>query len=153
MIFSMAAQTVVFLKAIFVGLGLGLVYDFLRALRWELRTNKVKTGALDGLFWLVGILAFVLFVLITADGNGRYYVFLGMGSGALLYVLAFSPVLLRLLRGIVRIIRDILVWVFGIFVRIVVAIYNLLCKCAIRKRLSNFSKKHFLFCSRWYKMK
>lgn len=153
MIFSIAAQTIVFFKAILIGLAVGVFYDILRAIRWELHMGNKPTGALDGVFWFGCILLFILFVLISADGNGRYYVFIGMGSGVTLYLLSFSSLVLNLTRWIVRLIRTIVLLALGLLVKIFAPLLCHIRKAIQQKSLSKFLKKHFLFCTKRFKMK
>lgn len=95
-----------FLHAIVLGAALGAYYDVLRAVRRQWRLRRAAVGLLDGLYWLVTVVAVALFVLIDAGGNGRSYVILGLAGGAALYFLTLSGLLLKLwaflLRGIDR---------------------------------------------------
>lgn len=94
MYFSIAEQTIVFLKAILFGAAVGVYYDLLRAVRRQGRLRGLAVAALDGLFWLALIIAFALFVLLAADGNGRSYVLLGLAGGMTLYFLTLSAAVL-----------------------------------------------------------
>lgn len=95
MYISIADQTVIFLQAILFGAAVGIYYDLLRAVRRRL--NGLLTALLDGIFWLAVIVAFALFVLLIADGEGRSYVLVGLTGGLLLYFLTLSPPVLALL--------------------------------------------------------
>lgn len=88
---SIAFQTLVFLKAVLMGVSFGVLYDLLRAVRRSLHAGAAMTAFCDTLFWLGLLGTLFVFVLTAAAGEGRFYVLLGAGLGALLYFIALSP--------------------------------------------------------------
>lgn len=102
MTFELAVQTAVFLKAILLGVGSGVLYDVCRAVRRIWHTGRVVTGLLDGLFWLICLGALFLFEMTDAAGQVRGYVLAGEGLGLALYFLSFSPIVLPLLISLLR---------------------------------------------------
>ena len=79
-------QIKLFLNTIAIGLIIGIVFDFYRAIRFLVRPKKLTTDVLD-LFisiLLTGI-AFLL-LLFSSRGEVRLYVFLGIGIGVILYI-------------------------------------------------------------------
>ncbi len=79
-----------------LGAVLGVVYDGLRALRVHFRLKKTGTALLDGLFCLLGLLAFLLTMLRATDGRLRGYLLLGLAAGFWLYRQTVSVWVLRL---------------------------------------------------------
>lgn len=112
MYISIADQTVIFLQAILFGAAVGIYYDLLRAVRRRL--NGLLTALLDGIFWLAVIVAFALFVLLIADGEGRFYVLVGFTGGLLLYFLTLSPPVLALLDIVLSALLVLLGWLLKI---------------------------------------
>lgn len=103
---SIAAQTVLFGQSVLLGVGCGLYYDLLRAVRR--RSRGRLTALLDGLFWLGVLIAFALFVLICADGSWRSYILLGLGGGLVLYFLTLSRPVLSLWEGVLAVVLTLL---------------------------------------------
>ena len=85
--FQIADQLRPFLLAVLLGLGAGLWYDLLRAVR--LRLPRL-TGAADLLYCLTAGTALFLFVLRQAEGQLRGFVLLGAGGGCILFFTLFS---------------------------------------------------------------
>lgn len=99
---TLAAQTVVFLRAILLGVLCGAVYDVCRAVRRAARAGPVLTALLDGLFWLAALILLFAFSVVYAAGQARGYVLAGEGLGLMLYGMSFSPLVLPLLTGLLR---------------------------------------------------
>lgn len=110
MYISIADQTVIFLRSILFGAAVGAYYDLLRAMRREKRLHRLPVALLDGIFWLAAIVAFALFVLLAADGDGRSYVLVGTAGGLVLYFLTLSAAVLFLLRGALSALFTVLDW-------------------------------------------
>ena len=80
-------MALIFLLTVAMGLALGVFYDMLRALR-----SPIK----DLLFWLSATF-FVFFVLLhTNFAQLRFFVFLGLSIGGVLYFCMLSHQVLRL---------------------------------------------------------
>lgn len=93
-----------------LGLGLCLAYDLLRALR----QLCPRTGlAADALFGLLLTASFLSFALTAGQGQFRLYVFLAVFLTAVLYFLTLSPLMLRVFRGLFRLLRRILQTLFA----------------------------------------
>lgn len=70
------------------GLGLGLIYDLLRALR---RRNRRLAILLDLLFCAMALLLFLLLALYPGHGILRLFMLGGIGLGIILWFLTASP--------------------------------------------------------------
>lgn len=126
------------LGALLLGVGAGLWYDLLRALRWRIRSPALGIG-LDLLFWLA--VTALLFGWSVAAGNGTVQLFTCVGAllGGILYFRwlssLFFPFLSTLLGWALRLIKLLLKPLY-------------LLKEGLRK-LENFfidfCKKHFSF--------
>lgn len=80
-----------------VGVGLGIVYDLLRALRREWPRGKHPA---DGLFWCVTVTALYLLGMSTGRGQLRIFMVCCAGLGGAGYFLLLSPVLFPQFRRV-----------------------------------------------------
>ncbi|MBP8049938.1 MAG: spore cortex biosynthesis protein YabQ [Oscillospiraceae bacterium] len=105
-----SAQALTFAQGALLGLGLCLAYDLLRALR----QLCPRTGlAADALFGLLLTASFLSFALTAGQGQFRLYVFLAVFLTAVLYFLTLSPLMLRVFRGLFRLLGRILRTLFA----------------------------------------
>ena len=102
MTFTLQEQTLVFLEAILLGAVGGVCYDVCRALRWTFRTGRLGTALLDGVFWLLVLGTLFYFAVTDAAAQARSYVLLGEWLGMALYLLCLSPLVLPVLRAVLR---------------------------------------------------
>lgn len=102
LILPLGDQLRVLVQSVLLGVLIGLVYDLFRALRRYFRLASLATAVCDTLFWLLVFALLFLFGIAVAAGQNRYYVWLGLGLGAVCYFWALSmpvcSVLLMLLR-------------------------------------------------------
>ncbi len=92
--FDTRNQSFVFLGLMYVGLGLGLVYDVLHLGRKTKR--KGITAAADLLFFLLAGLALTLSLVVTGQDGLRLYALFGLVCGGIVYVMGVRS----LLKGI-----------------------------------------------------
>ena len=93
--FETQSQAWVFLSMVYLGLGLGLVYDGLGLLR-RLGKKGLTIGT-DLLFFLLAGASLTLALVITGEDELRIYALLGLVCGGLVYVLGLH----RLITGII----------------------------------------------------
>lgn len=125
-------QLILFLRAIGLGICLGLLYDLLGALRGI--GGKLWGGILDAGFCMTAAIA-VLFFVLAGDGELRIFMALGIIGGAVLFWC--------LLSGILR-----PVWAFWLgLVLLPVQILG-----RILKKSGRRGKKVFSFCGNWVTM-
>lgn len=128
---TMSAQLMLFLQSILLGAALGLLYDFLRALRRR-GGSPVWLGLLDGLYAVVAATALFFFVM-TGDGELRLFILLGALGGAVLHFCLFSRPMAPL-------------WDFWLGIFLVP--WDILKKFA--KKVASICKKLFSFWKRWF---
>lgn len=97
--FSNAQQVHLLLQSLLLGVGFGLLYDMLRALRWQGRFGCAATAVCDALFWLALLAALFEFNLLFAAGQNRAFALAGTAGGMLLYFGLLSACALPLLCG------------------------------------------------------
>lgn len=101
-VFSNQEQLRLLLQSILFGVGIGVVYDLLRAPRRVFGFGWAATAVCDTLFWLVLLAALFEFNLLFAMGQNRYFVLAGAAGGAVLYFQLLSTVVLAVLEGVLR---------------------------------------------------
>ena len=94
---TLGGQVYGFAATIAAGLSLGLFFDLYRLWRRATRPQKVVTAISDMLFWVIATPLTYFYLLVGNWAELRFYVFLGLLLGLLLYFGAFSVVVLNLL--------------------------------------------------------
>ncbi|MDX9871998.1 MAG: spore cortex biosynthesis protein YabQ [Clostridia bacterium] len=90
-----AEQITVFIMLVILGLAIGLIYDFYRVLRRVHGLKKKGTNIGDAFFWLVVTVCTYIFLLKILWGEVRFYVFISMAIGFILYIKVGSPFIFR----------------------------------------------------------
>ena len=126
-------QMLLFLRAIGLGLCLGLLYDVLGALRRL--GGKLWGGVLDAAFCLIAAVA-VRFFVLAGDGELRIFVAIGVLGGAVLFWCLLGP----LLRP---------VWTFWLEL----ALLPVRLAEKFLKKCGQKTKKVFSFLRNWFKIK
>lgn len=73
-----------------VGLIMGIIFDFFRALRRKGNTKNIMVYIQDILFWIIIAIIIIVSSFIINDGELRGYMLLGYLLGTTFYVLLFS---------------------------------------------------------------
>ena len=97
-------QLYIFLASTYGGMLIGFIYDLYRVFRGVFKPGKIVTLLQDFFFWIViaGVAMSVL--LFSASGQIRLFSFLGLSLGMILYYWAFSRIVIRTIRKVLRII-------------------------------------------------
>lgn len=98
--FTNAEQLRLLLQSLLLGVGIGLFYDVLRALRWHFACGRAATAVYDALFWLATAAAFFEFGIVFAAGQDRWFVIGGAVGGMVLYFMSLSGAVLAVLGGL-----------------------------------------------------
>lgn len=98
-------QTLVFLASLGVGFLLGVLYDFLRALRLSLTKSRWAVVIFDVIyFFSVAILSYI-FILASNKGEVRSYIIVGEFLGAVFYYFSLGVAAVKITDFLVRGIR------------------------------------------------
>lgn len=87
---SVFNQLIIFFSVIIWGSFIGIIFDIYRSLRQFWRPGKWGTSLGDLVFWLIITLMTYFVLLLVSWGEVRFYVFLGMGIGLVIYLKYFS---------------------------------------------------------------
>jgi spore cortex biosynthesis protein YabQ len=120
-------QTLLFLKAVEIGVLMGMLYDLLRILRKIIWHPNTLVQLEDFLYWISCACFSFLLLYKYNYSEIRPYVFLGMLSGAVFYFATFSVVFMkvatwaidcvkRFLRYVIHILSIPVRWVIGVLI-------------------------------------
>lgn len=98
MILSISFQFEIFLTAIFIGLFLGVCYDFLKILRGYFVHNNFWVSVEDIVYWVFMSVVIFLIVLYQNDGEIRAFFIISMFLGMIIYRLIISNRFIKLLN-------------------------------------------------------
>lgn len=112
-------QFYAFFMTTLCGIALGLLFDLLRVMRGYYQPNRWVGAVGDLLFWCAAALALAGGLFIGNWGEFRFYVLVGLLIGIGLYYWLASPMIIALLRALLRLITWILDLVWGLVLRLV----------------------------------
>lgn len=124
---SVTFQSLEFFYSALLGVGLGILFDVFRIMRFYMGKKKLITSLFDVLFWCLAVIALLAFVLTVSDGKMRWYVLFGTFCGGFVYVSALSEMVFRIGVSIV--------FIFKRFLQLITRPLYLLLRCVWRKIL------------------
>lgn len=98
-------QAYLFLVFTVNGILIGLLFDIFRILRKSFKTSDVITYIQDILFWILTGLILLKSIFTFSDGEIRFYMFLGVFLGCLIYMIMFSKYFIKVNVQIITIIK------------------------------------------------
>lgn len=96
------SQFSIFFTTVITGIVLGFLFDFYRVLRGTFRVQGFVTWVTDLLYWLVATAVVFIALVLSNWGELRFYVFLGIVGGVILYYRLISTYIIRLLAGCMK---------------------------------------------------
>ncbi len=109
-----ANQAYLFLIFTINGIVIGILFDIFRILRKSFKTSDTITYIEDILFWILTGLILLYSIFTFSDGEIRFYMFLGIFIGCILYMLMFSKIFIEINVKIVTIIKNIIIHIFNV---------------------------------------
>lgn len=103
-------QASIFLIYISTGILICMFYDIFRALRKAFKTKNIFIYLEDLIFWTVVGTVLIIEILHFNSGELRFYIFLGIVIGCLIYLLTISKFILKILTNIFKTIKKI-IWI------------------------------------------
>ena len=94
-------QALLFCVFIINGLLIGLLFDFFRILRKSFKTSDIITYIEDILFWILTGIILLYSIFTFNNGEIRFYMFLGVILGCIIYMLLFSRYIVNTITKIV----------------------------------------------------
>lgn len=112
------SQEQIFMLFFVIGLIIGIIFDFFRAIRKNFKSSDLLT-LLEDIAFLSLVSVLIIFSIIRINGGEvRFYLFLGIFFGILLYSLTISNLCVIIFNVIVRICKNILQFPFEVFVKV-----------------------------------
>lgn len=130
-------QASLFLIFVINGAIIGLVFDIFRILRKSFKTSDVITIIEDILFWIITGIIILYSIFVFNNGEIRFFMFIGIFLGAMIYMLLISRYVIKVSVGIISVIKKIVSFIFKILIFPIKAIYKI---------IKNILKKPILFC-------
>ncbi|MDR1564135.1 MAG: spore cortex biosynthesis protein YabQ [Oscillospiraceae bacterium] len=109
---DIALQNNLFLQALLLGAGIGVLYDFFRLLRIILPAKIVLVFIQDVIFWVITAVATFLFMLVQNGGVIRGYLLIAELAGALIYYFTLGALFIGVSRWIAEKIRKTCSFIF-----------------------------------------
>lgn len=114
------SQEEIFLLFFIIGIIIGLIFDFFKVLRKSFKTSDIVTFVQDVIFLLISGTLIIFSIIKLNGGEVRFYLFLGIFFGILIYSLTISNLYVIILYEIVKICKK----VFAFFSKIFFIIFN-----------------------------
>ena len=90
------------------GILIGLLFDIFRILRKSFKTSDITTYIEDLLFWILTGLLLLYSIFTFSNGEVRFYMFLAVFFGSLIYMLLFSKYFININVKVIAIIKKII---------------------------------------------
>ena len=140
-------QALLFCVFIINGLLIGLLFDFFRILRKSFKTSDIITYIEDILFWILTGIILLYSIFTFNNGEIRFYMFLGVILGCIIYMLLFSRYIVNTITKIVLFFKKIIIKIINIIIyplKMLIKILNKILKKPISFIIINFRKNHLL---------
>lgn len=106
-----------------IGCLLGFIFDFFRAIRKSIKNSNIATYIEDIIYVIISFMIIVSALQILNDGELRFYIFLGIFIGVILYFIFISKYVIKIeswiISNIVKLFKKILFFIKNCFNEIV----------------------------------
>lgn len=129
------------------GFLIGLLFDFFRILRKSFKTSDIITYIEDILFWILTGIILLYSIFTFNNGEIRFYMFLGVILGCIIYMLLFSRYIVNTITKIVLFFKKIIIKIINIIIyplKMLIKMLNKILKKPISFIIINFRKNHLL---------
>lgn len=100
-------QAYLFMMFVVNGILIGFLFDIFRILRKSFKTKDIITYIEDITFWILTGLLTLYFIFYYNNGEIRFYIFLGIILGILIYMLTISKYIIKFSVTIINFIKNI----------------------------------------------
>lgn len=104
------SQEEIFLLFFIIGIIIGLIFDFFKVLRKSFKTNDIVTFTQDLIFLVISGILIIFGIIKLNGGEVRFYLFLGIFFGILIYSLTISNLYVIILYEFVKICKKIFIF-------------------------------------------
>ena len=101
-------QAYIFVMFVINGVLIGILFDVFRILRKSFKTTDIITYIEDITFWILAGIITLYFIFYYNNGEIRFYIFLGIILGIIIYILTISKYIIKLSVTIIKFIKDII---------------------------------------------
>lgn len=122
---SITQQTFVFLGMALCGMCIGVLFDVFRVYRLLQRPKLLAVNISDLLFWILGGGVLYISLIYFNDGQLRWYVFVGLILGTILYFSLLSKLVIRIFVVISKIFMKILRFILKILLTPLLFLYKI----------------------------
>ena len=144
-------QALLFCVFIINGVLIGLLFDFFRILRKSFKTRDIITYIEDILFWILTGIILLYSIFTFNNGEIRFYMFLGVILGCIIYMLLFSRYIVNTITKIILFFKkiiikavNIIIYPFKMLIKMLIKMLNKILKKPISFIIINFRKNHLL---------
>lgn len=130
-------QANLFLIFVINGVIIGVLFDSFRILRKSFKTSDFITTIEDILFWIIAGIIILYSIFVFNDGEIRFFMFIGIFLGTLLYMLLISKYVIKISVSAIKIIKKVLKVIFKILIFPIQSTYKI---------IKNILRKPILFC-------
>lgn len=130
-------QANLFLIFTIEGIIIGLIFDTFRILRKSFKTIDIITYFEDILFWIITGILILYTIFICNYGEIRFFMFVGLFLGAMLYMLFISRYVIKFSVAVIEILKKTIMFM----AKIIIAPFQL-----IYKIIKKIFSKPILFC-------
>lgn len=130
-------QANLFLIFVIDGFIIGLLFDTFRILRRSFKTSDLITTVEDILFWIITGIIILYTIFVFNNGEIRFFMFVGIFIGTLLYMLLISKYIIKASVSIIKILKKIVKFIFKLIIFPIQSIYKI---------IKNILRKPILFC-------
>lgn len=121
-------QAYLFLIFTINGILIGILFDIFRILRRSFKTTNLITYIEDILFWILTGVILLYSIFTFSNGEIRFYMFLGVFTGCLIYMLLFSKYFIQINVKIILTIKKIVAKIVSIIIFPIKIIINIIKK-------------------------
>lgn len=107
-------QTLIFFASLGVGFLLGVLYDFLRALRLSFTKGRAAVVVFDLIYFSAVALGSYIFILAANKGEIRSYIIIGELLGALFYYFSLGVAVIKITDNFVKVLKCFYAFVFKV---------------------------------------
>ncbi|WP_052446666.1 spore cortex biosynthesis protein YabQ [Candidatus Soleaferrea massiliensis] len=140
---QVSAQTLLFLQSCLLGAVLGVIYDVFRILRISFKNGSILIFLEDALFFIICAVLTFCFMLMSNDGQIRFFILLGEVIGFILYYFTIGALVMKISKLIINFIRRLFLLLYKIFIRPFVIFFRFLFRkiSPVFKKISGNCKK------------